>query len=32
MRELIISDYNYWLVIIIMMTGLYTTLSDQQSD
>ena len=25
--SLIISDYNYWLVIIIMMIGLYTTLS-----
>lgn len=27
MLKLIISDYNYWLVIIIMMTGLYTTLA-----
>lgn len=25
--DLIISDYNYWVVIFIMMTGLYTTLA-----
>lgn len=27
MLDLIISDYNYWVVIFIMMTGLYTTLA-----